>query len=128
NPPSVTQGAPSGPTITPCGAEPAPSAICSTRPLATSSRPSAPCPCAVYQTGPPGFGSGATSCGRAPFGTSKVRTSAAKLPANSSSAASNDSAFFDISFTSAPARQQPHPRDHQRRSRRDPGGEGLARG
>ena len=51
-PPSVIQGAPSGPTITPCGAEPAPSAISLTSPVFGSSQPSSPRPCAVYQTPP----------------------------------------------------------------------------
>src|SRR5207245_6805956 len=65
-PPSVIHGAPSGPTMTPCGREPAPRAICRVAPLG-SRRPSAPCACAVYQT-PPST-AGATSCGCAPFGT-----------------------------------------------------------
>ena len=39
-PPSVIHGAPSGPTITPCGAEPAPSGISRSRRVAGSSQPS----------------------------------------------------------------------------------------
>ncbi len=61
---SLTQGAPSGPTTTPCGAELVPSLICFTAPVLGSSRPSAPCPCAVYQTMP--SAETATSCGREP--------------------------------------------------------------
>ena len=44
-------------------------------PVFGSSMPSAPCDCAVYQTVP--SGAGATSCGCAPCGTSKVLTCAA---------------------------------------------------
>ncbi len=66
-PPSVTQAAPSGPTITPCGAEPMPSAMCSVLPVFGSRRPSSPLRCAVYQTVP--SGAGATSWGCEPFGT-----------------------------------------------------------
>ena len=48
--------APSGPTITPCGAEPSPSGTCVVLPVAGSSRPSSPECCAVYQTRPVGRG------------------------------------------------------------------------
>src|SRR5262245_48661927 len=71
-PPSVTQAAPSGPTMTPCGAELSPSGICFATPVLGSRRPSAPTPCAVYQTVP--SGAGATSCGPAPAGTGKYCT------------------------------------------------------
>ena len=67
-PPSVTQAAPPGPTITPCGADPAPSGISSTSPVRGSSRPSSPVCCAVYQTRRPSR-AGATSCGCEPAGT-----------------------------------------------------------
>jgi hypothetical protein len=66
-PPSVIQGAPSGPTITPCGAERSPSLMWRVSPLAGSSRPSSPDAWAVYQIAP--SGAGATSCGCAPRGT-----------------------------------------------------------
>ena len=74
-PPSVTQAARSGPTITPCGAAPAPRDICVVLPVFGSRMPIAPWLCAVYQTVP--SGAGATSCGCAPCGTSKYLTSAA---------------------------------------------------
>src|SRR5438067_12370075 len=67
SPPSVTQAAPSGPTMTPCGAEPLPSGTRCTSPLVGSSRPSSPAACAVYQTVP--SGAGATSWGADPAGT-----------------------------------------------------------
>src|SRR2546425_1887916 len=60
-PPSVIQGAPSGPTMTPCGAEPGPSLIALVCPVLGSSQPSSPESCAVYQTPP--SAAGATSCG-----------------------------------------------------------------
>src|SRR5688572_21582231 len=66
-PPSVIQGAPSGPTMTPCGAEPSPSGISLTSPVSGSSRPNLPMCCAVYQTDP--SGAGATSWGCEPAGT-----------------------------------------------------------
>src|SRR4051812_41351104 len=66
-PPSVTHAAPSGPTITPCGAEPLPSLIWRVSPVAGLSLPSSPLRCAVYQTVP--SGAGATSCGPEPAGT-----------------------------------------------------------
>jgi len=66
-PPSVTQGAPSGPTMTPCGAEPLPSAMVWVLPVLGSNSPNSPDPCAVYQTDP--FCAGATSCGAEPDGT-----------------------------------------------------------
>src|SRR5690606_4607031 len=68
NPPSVIHGQPSGPTITPCGAEPAPSGIVRTSPVDGSRYPSSPVRCPVYQTPP--SAAGATSCGRDPAGTS----------------------------------------------------------
>src|SRR5437879_1080814 len=49
-PPSVTQAAPSRPTITPWGAAPGPSAIRSDLPVLGSSRPSLPADCAVNHT------------------------------------------------------------------------------
>ena len=55
-PPSVTQAAPSGPTITPCGAAPGPSAIRSDLPVLGLSWPSLPADCAVIQTVPSGAG------------------------------------------------------------------------
>ena len=67
SPPSVTHAAPSGPTITPCGADPLPSLTDLTVPVAGSSRPSSPMAWAVYQTDP--SGAGATSWGREPAGT-----------------------------------------------------------
>ena len=66
-PPSVTHGAPSGPTITPCGAAPAPSGVRSTFPVAGSRRPSLPSRWAVYQTMP--SAPTAMSCGKPPGGT-----------------------------------------------------------
>ena len=41
-PPSVIHGAPSGPTMTPCGAEPAPSGVSLERPVFGFSQPSSP--------------------------------------------------------------------------------------
>src|SRR5438067_1074122 len=67
SPPSVTHGAPSGPTITPCGAEPPPSLTCLVRPVDGSSQPSSPDRWPVYQTPP--SAAGATSCGPEPGGT-----------------------------------------------------------
>jgi hypothetical protein len=67
SPLSVIQGAPSGPTITPCGAEPGPNATSRTSPVPGSSQPSSPLPWAVYQTPP--SAAGATSCGADPAGT-----------------------------------------------------------
>ena len=67
SPPSVTHAAPSGPTMTPCGADPSPSGISVVPPVAGSSRPSLPVAWAVYQTVP--SGAGATSCGCEPAGT-----------------------------------------------------------
>ena len=52
NPPSVIHTAPSGPTITPCGADASPSGISSVWPVLGSRRPSRPVACAVYQTVP----------------------------------------------------------------------------
>src|SRR5918996_839040 len=69
-PPSVIHGASSGPTITPCGAEPAPSGTSSVSPVAGSSQPSRPVAWAVYQTPP--SAAGATSCGCVPAGTGNV--------------------------------------------------------
>jgi hypothetical protein len=46
-PPSVIHALPSGPTITPCGAERAPSFTSSTLPLAMSRMPSVPLRCPV---------------------------------------------------------------------------------
>src|SRR5207249_10902772 len=60
-PPSVIHGAPSGPTMTPCGAEPGPSLTALVCPVLGSSQPSSPESCAVYQTPP--SAAGATSCG-----------------------------------------------------------------
>src|SRR4051794_1380842 len=73
SPPSVTHGAPSGPTMTPCGAEPWPSLISRIAPVAGSRRPSSPASWPVYQTLP--SGAGATSCGVVPRGTRYSRTS-----------------------------------------------------
>src|SRR5918998_2939652 len=64
---SVIQGAPSGPTITPCGAEPLPSSTWKVLPVAGSRLPSSPDAWAVYHTVP--SGAGATSCGCEPAGT-----------------------------------------------------------
>jgi len=72
SPPSVTQAAPSGPTITPCGAEPSPSAISSFLPVLGSRRPRKPLRWPVYQTVP--SGAGATSWGRDPGVTGKYET------------------------------------------------------
>src|SRR2546422_9239410 len=66
-PPSVIHGAPSGPTMTPCGAEPGPSLIALVCPVLGSSQPSSPESCAVYQTPP--SAAGATSCGPWPRGS-----------------------------------------------------------
>ena len=49
-PPSVIHGAPSGPTMTPCGAEPLPRRVSRDFPVSGSSQPSWPVCCAVYQT------------------------------------------------------------------------------
>ena len=48
----MIQGAPSGPTMTPCGADPAPRRVKRERPVLGSSQPSRPVCCAVYQTPP----------------------------------------------------------------------------
>src|SRR5206468_8044421 len=61
SPPSVIHGAPSGPTITPCGADPVPSFVAFVAPVFGSSQPNSPESCAVYQTPP--SRAGATSCG-----------------------------------------------------------------
>src|SRR2546423_902055 len=66
-PPSVTQAAPSGPTMTPWGADPDPRSMWWVRPVAGPRRPSAPAACAVYQTVP--SGAGPTSWGCEPGGT-----------------------------------------------------------
>src|SRR5262249_49640486 len=66
-PPSVTQAAPSRPTITPCGAGPRPSRTTGDSPLPGSRRPRFPLCWAVNQTLP--SGAGATSCGPEPRGT-----------------------------------------------------------
>jgi hypothetical protein len=78
----VTQGAPSGPTITPWGADPSPSGISRLSPVAGSRRPSRPDPWAVYQTERPSA-AGATSWGRLPAGTgySCTRRPAGAAPA-----------------------------------------------
>src|SRR5437867_3694192 len=65
-PPSVIQGAPSGPTITPCGRDFSPSLMRWIWPVAGSNRPRSPERCATYQTPP--SGAGATSCGCDPAG------------------------------------------------------------
>jgi hypothetical protein len=68
-PPSVTHTEPSGESaMTPCGAEPGPRSISITSPVLGLSCPNVPLPWPVYQTTP--AGDGATSCGRAPLGTS----------------------------------------------------------
>ena len=72
-PPSVIQAAPSGPVMTPCGAEPAPSGISRTSPVAGSRWPRRPSCWPVYQTPP--SAAGATSCGWEPAGTSNSRIS-----------------------------------------------------
>src|SRR5215213_1379511 len=75
-PPSVIQGAPSGPTITPCGAERSPArprATWRVSPVAGLSQPSEPLAWAVYQT-PPST-AGARSCGPDPRGTGNSLTS-----------------------------------------------------
>src|SRR3989442_15277050 len=76
-PPSVIHGAPSGPTITPCGADPAPSFTMRVAPVFGSRYPSSPVRCAVYQTPP--SAAGATSCGPwpRPTGNSASLTAAA---------------------------------------------------
>ena len=86
-PPSVIQGAPSGPTITPCGADPSPSGTSSVRPVSGSRRPNRPVACAVYQTVP--SLAGATSWGWEPSGTgySCSRTAASAAAAEGSGAA-----------------------------------------
>jgi hypothetical protein len=73
SPPSVTQAKPSGPTITPCGADPGPSGRWRVAPDSGSRYPSSPDLCAVYHTPP--SRAGATSWGRDPSGTSNVTTS-----------------------------------------------------
>src|SRR6185436_4650963 len=75
SPPSVIHGAPSGPTMTPCGREPAPSEIVSTSAVAGSSHPSVPLPWPVNQT-PPST-AGATSCGPDPVGSAYSRSDSA---------------------------------------------------
>ncbi len=74
-PPSVIHGAPSGPTITPCGAEPAPRSISRISPVCGSRWPSVPLCWPVYQT-PPST-AGATSCGWLPAVTGYSTSSAA---------------------------------------------------
>src|SRR5205823_8179437 len=61
SPPSVIQGAPSGPTMTPCGWDLSPSLIRRTFPVAGSRRPNSPDRWATYDTDP--SDAGATSCG-----------------------------------------------------------------
>src|SRR6185369_7692251 len=61
SPPSVIHAAPSGPMITPCGADPSPSGMRSTCPVSGLRRPSTPARWPVYQTVP--SGAGATSWG-----------------------------------------------------------------
>jgi hypothetical protein len=73
-PPSVIHGAPSGPTITPWGAEPSPRSTSSTRRFSGSRWPSLPAFCAVYQIVP--SDATATSCGCDPEGTSYSCTAA----------------------------------------------------
>jgi hypothetical protein len=63
----VIQAAPSGPVITPCGADPGPSGTSRTLPLRGSRWPRVPLPWPVYQT-PPST-AGETSWGWAPAGT-----------------------------------------------------------
>lgn len=96
---SVTQAAPSGPTITPCGAErgpcaPSPSGMRSTSPVSGSSRPSSPAPCAVYQTVP--SAAGATSCGRPPAGTAYSRTTGSRSVAGGSAAVASVGAAIAV--------------------------------
>src|SRR5215204_4909086 len=74
SPPSVIHGAPSGPTITPCGAEPDPRSISRTSPVAGSRWPSTPLRWPVYQTPP--SAAGATSCGWLPAATGYSTSSA----------------------------------------------------
>ncbi len=84
----MTQAAPSGPTMTPWGAEPAPSAMRRIAPVAGSSQPSSPVCCPVYQTPP--SAAGATSCGCDPAGTAYSRntgSAASAAPAASSNRA-----------------------------------------
>ena len=78
SPLSVIQGAPSGPTITPCGAEPEPNGMWCVSPVVGSNRPSSPRNCAVYHTVP--SGAGATSCGCDPAGT--AYSMSASVPAS----------------------------------------------
>jgi hypothetical protein len=60
-PPSVSQAAPSGPWMTPCGADFGPSFTSRDCPVFGSKMPIAPCFWAAYQILP--SGAGATSCG-----------------------------------------------------------------
>jgi hypothetical protein len=64
--------------MTPCGAEPSPTAMCLVSPVFGSSQPSSPDPCAVYQTPP--SRAGATSWGQLPTGTGYARSSSPSRP------------------------------------------------
>src|SRR5688572_9897000 len=75
SPPSVIHGAPSGPTMTPCGADPGPRSTSLTSPVAGSRWPSVPTFWPVYQM-PPSV-AGATSCGWLPDGTANSTSSSA---------------------------------------------------
>src|SRR5438094_9185741 len=61
NPPSVIQGAPSGPTMTPCGWDLSPSLTLRTLPVTGPRRHNSTHRCATYHTDP--SDAGATSCG-----------------------------------------------------------------
>ena len=69
---SVIQAAPSGPVMTPCGDEPAPSGISRMVPVAGSRWPRTPTCWPVYQTPP--SAAGETSWGCVPAGTSYSRS------------------------------------------------------
>ena len=82
----MIHGKPSGPTITPCGADPSPSEVSSVRPVFGSRRPSRPVAWAVYQTFP--SAAGATSWGWEPPGTGySVSRTAASAAAGAGSGA-----------------------------------------
>src|SRR5688500_15116361 len=87
---SVIHAAPSGPTITPCGDEPEPSAISRDLPVFGFSQPSSPEACAVYQTPP--SRARATSCGCVPAGTGNSFTCSGVLAGDAAPAAVTASA------------------------------------
>ena len=125
----MIHGGPSGPTITPCGAEPLPSGVSlDFAGLRVQPARALPVPCAVYQTPP--SRAGATSCGWVPLRTGYSRTrswcSAEVAPlavAAATSATRNDEDAWTSSGLAPdvrPVRSDPEPawrRTWRRRSR-----------